>query len=58
MAHLKKENIEKLIMTVKKYPIIYDMTLNEFKDARQKDCIWDNAISQEMNGEKGKSIQI
>jgi len=50
----KKENIEKLILVVQKYPIMYDMTLSEFKDARQKDNIWDNIISPEMNGEKGR----
>jgi len=49
----KKENIEKLILVVQKYPIMYDMTLTDFKDLRKKDYTWDNLISPEMNGEKG-----
>lgn len=56
MSMLKKENIEKLIMIVKQHPILYDMTLHEFKDTRKKDYVWDNMISHEMNGEKGKPI--
>jgi len=53
MSSSKKDNTEKFILIVKNYPILYDMSLQEFKDARQKDYIWDNVISKEMNGEKG-----
>lgn len=34
------------------YNDMYDMKLPEFKDIRKKGYIWDNVISQEMNGEK------
>jgi len=53
MSLSKKDYTEKFILVVKKYPIMYDMTLPEFKDARQKDYIWDNVISKEMDEEKG-----
>jgi len=52
----KKEDIEKLILVVQKYPLMYDMTSTEYKDIRKKDYTWDNIISLEMNGVKGKYI--
>lgn len=55
MSLSKKENIEKLILIVKNNPILYDMTLPEFKDAKIKDHIW-NTVSNEMNGETGNTI--
>jgi hypothetical protein len=53
MSFSKKDNVEKLIMTVKNNPIIKDMTYSEFKDTRKKDYIWNNIISPDMYGEKG-----
>jgi hypothetical protein len=32
--------VEQLIVIVKKYPIIYNMTLPEFKDTRKNDYIF------------------
>jgi len=52
MSLSKKDYIEKFVLVVKNYRMMYDMTLQEFKDARQKDYVWDNVISKEMNGEK------
>jgi len=57
MSLCKKENIEKLILTVQKYPIMYDMTLLDFKDIRKKDYTWEKIIiCPEMNGEKGNLV--
>jgi len=46
--------VEQLIAIVNEYPIIYNITLPEFKDTRKKDYIWDHEISVKMNGESGK----
>jgi len=58
MSLSKKDHTEKLILVVQKYPILYDMTLREFKDTRKKDHLWDTVISQEMNKEKGNIIKM
>ncbi|KAL5239431.1 hypothetical protein ACI65C_006841 [Semiaphis heraclei] len=49
--------VEQLIAIVKEYPILYDMTLPEFKDTRKKDYIWDHKISVKMNGENGEILK-
>jgi hypothetical protein len=33
--------IEQSIAFVKEYPIMYNMTLPEFKDTRKKNYVWD-----------------
>uniref|UniRef100_A0A6P7GYP1 Uncharacterized protein LOC114348126 n=1 Tax=Diabrotica virgifera virgifera TaxID=50390 RepID=A0A6P7GYP1_DIAVI len=38
---------EKLIELVKKYPILYDLSHEDYKNIRKKDKIWDE-IGQEM----------
>jgi len=54
----KKDHTEKLILVVQKHPILYDITLPEFRDIRKMDHLWDTVISHEINGEKGNIMKI
>ena len=45
-------NTEKLIELIKKYPILYDLSHEEYKNVRKKDKAWDE-IGEELK-ENGK----
>lgn len=44
--------MEKLIEIVRKYPILYDLSHEDYKNIRKKDNVWDT-IGEEI-GEDGK----